>query len=498
MLLPPNLTDWIPNNHICFVVNDIVDNLNLDSVENTYSNNGSSAYDPRMLIKVIFYSYAKGIRSSRRIEEMAGENIVCRYLSANQCPDHGTVNLFRKNHLKNLENLFAQIVILAAGLNIADPTDIAIDGSVFKASASKKATYDQEAIAKLKQRIRKVLQEAEEIDEEEDKKFGPKRGCNEMPDKLKDPVARQKEIKRLQNKMKQLEEANKAIDEKQKQARTKAEKELSRNNTHNITDQDAKLMKMKKGRTFQPAYNGQIATSNQIIVAYDVTDDGADTNCLMPMIEKIENISKKKVKKVKADSSYFSANNLDSITEKKIDAYIPDQAKSLEERQERNNEIPKYDRRNFKYDQGQDEFTCPENKRLPLVEKGGKIKKYVCSDCLGCPVKAQCAKGNNRQICLNHKFEKYKSAMREKLNSQEGKNKYLERMSDVEPVFGNLIANQKAGNFLCRGKPMVKIEFGLSCIAHNLVKIANWIKNNHREGNNEIQLAALMRLPAAT
>jgi len=441
MLLPPNLTDWIPNNHICFVINDIVDNLNLDSVKNTYSDNGSSAYDPRMLIKVIFYSYAKGIRSSRRIEEMAGENLVCRYLSANQCPDHGTVNLFRKNHLKELENLFAQIVILAAGLNITDPTDISIDGSVFKASASKKATYDKEAIVKLKRRIRKVLQEAEEIDEEEDKKFGPKKGYNEMPEKLKDPAVRQKEIKRLQNKMKQLAAADQAINEKQKQARTKAEKELSRNKTHNVTDQDAKLMKMKKGKTFQPAYNGQIATSNQIVVAYDVTDDGADTNCLMPMIEKTENISQKKVKKVKADSSYFSANNLDLITQKKIDAYIPDQAKAKEERQVRNNEIPKYDRRNFKYDQGKDEFLCPENKRLPLVEKNRNIKKYVCSDCFGCPAKAQCAKGKNRQIYFNHKFEKYKSEMREKLNRQEGKSKYLERMSDVEPVFGNLIAN---------------------------------------------------------
>jgi len=497
MLLPPNVTDWIPKNHICFVINDIVDSLNLDDVKNTYSDNGSSAYDPGMLIKVIFYSYAKGIRSSRRIEEMACENIVCRYLSANQCPDHGTVNLFRKSHLLDLENLFAQIVILAAGLNIADPTDISIDGSVFKANASKKATYDKEAIAKLKQRIRKVLREAEETDEEEDKRFGLERCYNEMPKTLLDPALRQKEIKRLQNKMKQLEEADKAINEKQKQARTKAEKELLRNNTHNTTDQDAKLQKMKKGRTFQPAYNGQIATSNQIIVAYDVTDDGVDTNLLMPMIEKTENISKKKVEKVKADASYFSADNLDSITEKKIDAYIPDQAKSLEERQARNNEIPEYDRRNFKYDQVRDEFICPENKRLPLIEGGGKIKKYICSDCLGCPAKAQCAKGKNRQICFNHKFEKYKSEMREKLNSQEGKSKYLERMSDVEPAFGNLIANQKAGYFLCRGKPMVKIEFGLSCIAHNLVKIANWIKNNNRDGNNEIQLAVLMRLPTA-
>ena len=493
MLLPPNITDWIPKDHQCFVINEIIDKLNISCVENTYSDNGASAYDPRMLIKVIFYSYAKGIRSSRKIEDLAHENIVFRYLSANQFPDHGTINLFRKDHLKDLENLFAQVVVLCDGLGIIDPTDVSFDGSIFKASASKKSTYDKETINKLKKKIGEILQEAEQIDEEEDKKYGNKRGYSEMPEKLKDPETRTREIERLQEKMRKLEEADQAIKEKQAKAKTKTEKELNRNKTYNTTDPEAKLMKMKKGKTYQPAYNGQIATSNQIILAYDVTDDGVDTKLLIPMINKTENNTKKKVEKAKADASYFSKDNIEEITKKEIDAYIPDKAKAIEERQERNNEIPEYDRRNFKYDEKKDEFICPKNKILSFKEMNGEIKKYLCSDCKNCPVKSQCTKSKNRSININPRFEKYKKEMREKLNSEEGKNKYLERMSDVEPVFGNIIYNQKAGHFLCRGKPMVKREFGLSCLAHNLVKISNWInKNNNNERNTKLE--TLMKL----
>lgn len=493
MLLPPDIKTWLPSDHICFIINDVVNNLNIDCIKTAYSENGCPAYNPRMLIKVLFYSYAQGIRSSRKIEKMSHENIVYRYLSANQCPDHGTINLFRKNHLIDLEDIFAQIVILCDGLNIIDPTDISIDGTVVKANASKKETYSREAIAKLKKRIRKILNEANQVDEEEDKKFGNKRGYNQMPDKLKDPETRQKEIKRLQEKMQQLKQADKAIQEKQKQTKTKEEKKQTRNLTHNTTDGDAKLLKMKKGKNYQPAYNGQIATNNQIILAYDVTDDGTDTKLLLPMIKKTENNTGKKVEKAKADSSYFSKDNIEGVKEKEIDAYIPDQQKSIEEKQERDNAIPKYDRRNFKYDKKKDEFICPRNERLHLLstEKGGR-KKYICQSCGSCIVKSKCAKGKNRYIHIDWQLEKYKAEMRKKLNGKYGKNKYLERMSDVEPCFGNIIYNQNAGHFLCRGKPMVKIEFGLSCIAHNLVKIANWI----RKDKNKTQFDALMRLPA--
>ncbi len=493
MLLPPNVKDCLPANHICFAINDIVDSLDISGIEQTYSENGAPAYNPKMIIKIMFFSYTRGIRSSRKIEEMAFENIVFRYLSANQQPDHGTISLFRKTHLENLENIFAQIVRLCDGLKIIDPTDISIDGSIFRASASKKATHDQEEIDKLKKKIRKMLEEAEKIDKQEDEEYGKDRGYNEMPEKLKDPKTRQEEIKRLTEKLNKLETAEQTIKEKQQAAKTSQDKILSKNRTSNTTDPDANFMKLKIGKVYEPAYNGQIATNNQIILAYDIVED--ESSSLLPMVEITENNTGKKVEKVKADSGYFSKQNIAGINEKQIDGYIPDKKKAAEEKQEKNNEIPKYDRRNFAYDKDKDEFICPQNQRLPLVRTEQGTKKYIGKNCSECHAKANCAKSKNRHISYNPELEQIKTEMRKKLNSEKGKAKYLERMSDVEPVFGNIIYNQKANNFLCRGKPKVKIEFGLACVAHNLVKISNWIKKEKKEIKN-LQLDALMRLPA--
>lgn len=492
MLFPLDIKKCLPVNHICHVINDVVDNLDISYIEQTYSKNGAPSYNPRMFIKIIFFSYVRGIRSSRKIEELSFENIVYRYLSANQQPDHGTINLFRKTHFLNLENLFAQIVRLCNDLKITDPTDISIDGSIFRANASKKATHDQKEIDKLKKKFRKMLEQAEKIDEQEDKEYGKDHSYNEIPEKLKDPKTRQKKIKQLLEKLSKLKTAKQAIEEKQQNVKTSQDKMLLKNKTFNTTDSQANLMKMKNGETFQPAYNGQIATSKQIILAYDIVED--ESNSLLPMIEITENNTKKKVEKVKADSGYFSKQNIDKINEKEIDAYIPDQRKSIEENQKRNNEIPEYDRRNFVYNQEKDEFICPQNQRLPIVRTDQGTKKYIGTNCMDCLYKAKCAKGKNRYISYNPELEQLKIKMREKLNSKVGKAKYLERMSDVEPVFGNIIYNQKANSFLCRGKPKVKIEFGLACIAHNLVKISNWIKKENKN-IKKLQLATLMRLP---
>ena len=120
-------------------------------------------------------------------------------------------------------------------------------------------------------------------------------------------------------------------------------------------------------------------------------------------------------------------------------------------------------------------------------------QRYFCDDCEKCRVKKLCTAAKRKQICVDWTLEKLKTKMRAKLNTTEGKRKYLERMSDVEPVFGNIKHNQKCENFLCRGRPMVKIEFGLTAIAHNFIKIANWVKNS----GNKQQFDILMRSGAA-
>lgn len=499
MLLPPDIRDIIPPDHICYAINDVVERLDISSVKSTYLNDagGSAAYAPSLLIKVMFYAYSVGVRSSRLIEKRCREDVVFRYLTAGVSPDHGTINLFRKNHLVGLESLFIQIVMLCGEMNMADFSDISIDGSIFKASASKKNTFNRKEIKRWRERIRKILLEAERIDKKENKKYGEKRGYDQMPANLADPETRQKEIKRLLTKMNRLKIADEKIQEKQEKVKNERLLVRSANmhNNHNIVDADANLMKLKNTKAVRPGYNGQIAASRQIITAYDVTMEAIDEPSLTAMINKTEKNTNKKVKTVKADCGYWSKDNMDKIEKTEIDAYIPDRRKEYEEKSKKDDTLDKYHRNYFKYDKKADEFICPEGKRLKMKitnrDRDGKIlnQRYFCEHGNGCPKKAECAKAKRKQICVDWKLERYKTKMRKKLNSAAGKRKYVERMSEVEPVFGNIKHNQKAENFLCRGKPMVKIEFGLTCIAHNFVKIANWIK---REPNKQ-QFEILMK-----
>lgn len=179
--LPPLLSDCLPKSHICFTINDIVDDMDLTAIENTYSDNGSPAYSPRLMTKILFYGHTQGIRSSRKLENRMNEDIAYRYLAANQLPDHGTINLFRKNHLSALKDIFSQIVALGNGLGLTNPFDISIDGTKCQANASRKNLFDQAEIDKLKKRFEDYFAEAEKIDATEDKLFGKSVGYNMIP-----------------------------------------------------------------------------------------------------------------------------------------------------------------------------------------------------------------------------------------------------------------------------------------------------------------------------
>jgi len=506
MLLPQDIRDCIPSDHIGFVVNDVVDSLNMSTIEATYTNDigGASAYSPLLLIKVLFYAYSTGIRSSRLIEKQCRENMVFRYLSAGECPDHGTINLFRKKHLIVLEDIFAQLVIICGQMNMTDFSSISIDGSIFQASASKKNTFNREEITKWKKRIGKILKEAEDVDKEEDKKYGKNnRGYDQMPPRLTDKATRQKEIQRLKDKMDKLTNADKKIQEKQDkvQHKTALIRKASQHNNHNIVDPDANLMKLKNTKAVKPSYNGQIATGNQVILSYDITVEAVDEPSLFTMIKKTEDNTKEKIRTLKADCGYWSKENMRVLAQHTtIDSYIPDRRKNYEEKGMRDNTLNTYHRNYFTYNKNKDEFTDPFGSLYKLKitnrDKYGKIisQRYFREQTTEHNTKTNTKDKAPKQICVDWELEGYKAKMRDKLNTKQGKQIYLERMSDVEPVFGNMKHNQKMTAFYCRGKTMVKREFGLSCIAHNLTKLTNYLKNTeHRQ-----QFEALLLQRATT
>lgn len=491
MLLPPSLADCLPADHLCFVINDVVDGLDLTDIEKTYSPEGSPAYNPRLLIKVLFYAYSQAIRSSRKIENGLSENIAFRILSANTHLDHGTINLFRKNHLVELPSIFAQIVVCAGNLGMADLSDISIDGTKIKACASKKNLFTKESIDEIKARVKEILEDAQKIDDEEDQEFGDKRGYNQVPEKLADPKTRKEEISKIQKRLAKLDKADSRIKEKQDKAKGKKQKGQTRNKTSNTTDPDANPMKMKDG-SFKMAYNCQLTATNQIITAYKVTNDPADTHHLQPMIKETEENTKQTVKTTKTDSSYFTEEDIEFTKANGINAFIPDVLFEKEKTRKQKGNTNPYDRDNFTYDQTKDEFTCPEGKTLKFKRcLGGGSREYICQDCAGCPAKPLCTKAQNRTVTRNPKLLALWQEMRDKLKTKEGKKKYQERMSEIEPVIGNIKCNQGLTSFLCRGKTMVGIELGLACSVHNITKIFHRLKRENKR-SEEISWSELM------
>lgn len=491
MLLPPSLKDCLPKDHLCFVIDDIVNGLDLSSVENTYKDEGSPAYNPRLLTKILFYAYSQGIRSSRKIENSLSENNAMRFLSGNSHIDHGTINLFRKKHFANIPAVFAQIVVCTGNLGMADLSDISVDGTKIKACASKKNLFTQEAIDKIEIRMKKILSEAELIDEKEDETFGDNRGYNQIPEKLIDPKTRKREIKKIQKKLADLNKAKDKIKEKQDKAKSKEHKDQTRNKTSNTTDPDANPMKMKDG-SFKMAFNCQLAAANQIIIAYDATNDPADTHHLQDMIKKSEENTKQKVKTAKADSNYFTEEDIKFAKENDIDAYVPDVLYEKEKRKKQKSNANPYDKNKFTYNKDKNGFTCPEGKALNFkrhLTTGSD--EYVCSDCAGCSKKSLCTKAKNRTVTLNPKLLALWQEMRTKLETKEGKDKYQERMSEIEPVIGSMKCNQNMTSFLCRGKTMTSIELGLSCTVHNITKIFHKLKREVTE-SGDINWSSMM------
>ena len=268
-LFPPSVRSLIEDDHLCMVVNDVVKAMDLSCLYQKVSPEGNPAYHPAMMLKILFYAYAKGIFSSRRIAQALKENIAFIFLAAWQKPNFRTISDFRKNNLKELGLLFAQIVQLCRQLGMVKLGHIAIDGTKIKANASEASTYDRKRIEK---EIKRWLEHAEAIDQQEDALYGADKTGDELPEDIRDPEKRIKKLKELKQKL-----------------------ETGGSEKINKTDPDAVFMKTTNG--IKTAYNAQVAVDaeHQVIEATDVTNDAADVEQLLPMVEQTEENTTRRV-----------------------------------------------------------------------------------------------------------------------------------------------------------------------------------------------------------
>ena len=453
-LLPLNLEGFVSDDHISRVLNDLIDVVDISAIESTYSENGCPAYHPRLLLKILFYGYLINIRSSRKIDDMTQIDTAFMYLAAMQKPDFHTICRFRSTHLDSIKEIFSQIVTFCKEMGLIG-SSISIDGTKVKANDSPKQSKSSDAI---KKEIDKILRESIETDEREDEIYGDSTPYK-MPEELVDKKYRLEKIKAAKKKM---------DEEKLKKV--------------NITDTDAKIMKHKDGSK-KPSYNCQVAVDEkeQIIVAADLVDEENDLHQIEPMIENVKETLGYKPNIVLADAGYFSYDNVKFLLDEEIDAYIPDNFYEVEKR----GKTKKFRKSLFTYDDKKDCYYCPaafeiQFTRIQKREDEPDLRQYVCKYCSLCVLKNACTESKNRTISRDPR-EYLMEDMRAKLDTEEGTEQYQNRMSTVEPVFGQMKQNRGFREFLLRGKRKTRIEFFMMCTVHNIKKIADFMK---REGKN--------------
>jgi len=192
-LLPPDLREWLPAGHLAWFVIDVVGVLDISRLEvragPARSPAGRAAFDPRMLLGLLVYGYARGLRSSRKIERACTEDVAFRVICAQDAPDHATLARFRRRHFADAEamgDLFAQVLAIAAGAGLGRLGLVAVDGTKVGANASKDANRSERRLREL---AGQILAEAEAADAAEDALSGEARG-DELPAELADPVTR--------------------------------------------------------------------------------------------------------------------------------------------------------------------------------------------------------------------------------------------------------------------------------------------------------------------
>ena len=190
LLLPQALQEWLPDDHLAYFISDIVDQLDLSEITARYEQErrGGPPYNPRMMVKVLLYGYCIGVSSSRRIAQRLHEDIAFRVLAANNTPDFRTISDFRKDHLEALSGLFLQVLMLCCQAGLVKLGHVALDGTKVRANASKHQAMSyqrmKEKEGQLQGEVDELLRQAQEVDEEEDRRYGRDQRGDELPEEL--------------------------------------------------------------------------------------------------------------------------------------------------------------------------------------------------------------------------------------------------------------------------------------------------------------------------
>jgi len=499
MLLPPRLEELIPEGHLVRVVNEMIEGLDIGPLKRQYKGGGTSAYHPKMLLKVIIYAYTQRTFSSRRIAKELRENVNYMWMSGMTQPDHRTINRFRGEIMKEtVEEVFYGIVEQLLDMGYIDLEKYFVDGTKMEANANRYSFVWRKSTKKyragLQEKVRTLLEEIEEIEEAEEKEYGERdleevgEGKEINAEELKEAAEKINEALKKDPKNKKLKKAKRALEKDFIPRQEKYErygKTFEGRNSFSKTDEDATFMRMKEDHMrngqLKPGYNIQMGTENQFVVGFSIHQRAGDTSCLREHLDKLRGWLGEYPERLIADAGYGSEENYDYLNKRNITAYVKYNTFHYEQKKRYKKKKP-YRVENFTYLPEQDQYVCPQGKILSYqfekkyTSHNGYVSSrrvYECLECQGCPVKAECTKSKyNRRIYIGVTLQEMKKTAHDLLLSPQGLELRSRRPIEVEAVFGRLKQNWGFRRFLLRGLGKVKIEWGILCIAHNIAKVA--------------------------
>jgi len=431
-LLPPSLQDWLPEKHLARFVVDIVERLDLSELESCYGGGGKQPYHPAVLLALLFYGYATGVFSSRKLEQATYDSVAFRFITGDTHPDHDTLARFRKRFLIELEGLFVQLLVFAKVMGLFKLGKVSLDGTKVKANASKHKAmswgYANQLEEQLRREVRELLKKAELADAEDEPEIDIPDELARREDRLSAIEKAKAEIKRraqerFEAEQSEYEEKLKRRKEKEDQTGKKARGRAPKppkagpqdKDQVNFTDEASRIMPSSEG--FVQAYNAQAAVDidSHLIIENHITQQPNDKQEVEPILKQLKVVedSLGKPDGLLADTGYFSESNVKRCEANEITPYISDSR----------------ERHNLPWDE---RFQSPPP----------------------CPEDADAV-----------------TAMTHRLRTPEGKAVYAKRKSTVETVFGIIKEVLGFRQFHLRGLDSARGEWTLVCMAWNLKRM---------------------------
>jgi transposase len=486
VLLPISLEEQVVPGTLEFAIHTVVESkLNMSVFDEKFNNDetGRLAYDPKVLLKVVLFGYARGLISSRKIERACQENIIFMALSCGQKPDHSTIAMFVSSMKEEILPLFRDVLLVCEEMNLLGGTFFALDGCKLPSNASTQWSGEIEDLKRKKDKLEEKVRELIKEQEEEDGKDDGSSSDREYRDKLVEKF--KKQVDRIQA---WLKDNNARIGKTGREVKS------------NVIDNDSAKMTSSHGAV--QGYNSQalVDAKHQVIVHGEVFGESQDIVLAEPVIdgarenmEQIGHTDYFKGKTFTADSGYHSKVNIQKCMDEGLDAYIPDKLFRRRDprfagRMKKGEHCKRthYILEDFQYNDKEDHYICPNNKILSLnvkrmVTTGNVYRRYKASeeDCRSCSKKDKCIYGNGRgpkqlMVPIGPDGVNLTKIMIKKLESEQGKKIYSRRMAVVEPVFANIRFLKRMDRFTLRSKIKVNIQWLLYCMVHNIEKIANY------------------------